>query len=264
MGVLMNDEQSNSDKQEPLEGLLRDWGADEAARSAETHPPPVVVMQSAPPEKRKGPTWIRWVPMMAAGLLLIASGVLVLFVRVRPLASGGRAAHGPAVFATEQLKRAPPDVDRELHQVREDLAGVRKAHQETEKLATKLTKDLARTRDDLRTSELALKQSLDEHDKFKSLADERSGELAQVLDDLKAARSQFGEVRREHERALNDLQRTKERLLALGEEMATLRTTNDEALAGNRKMQVELAALKARSTVATMAMQRAYLADGQF
>jgi len=128
-----------------------------------------------------------------------------------------------------------------------------------DKLAARLAKDLERARDGLAASELALRESLNQHDRLRSLTERKSDELARALADLKTARSQFEEVRRQHEQALDDLERMKERGLAMGEEMAALRKTNDEALAANRKMRAELAAVKARSALAATAMQRAYL-----
>ena len=127
------DPNNSSDR---VEGMLRRWGADEAAR---TTPVPAGPGRPVRRKRRPSPLW-RWVPVAAAALLMLAAAGLFIASRaewaaaddVAAIVVGGlmivAAAHTIREASEELLDRMPPpetvDAIRRLSESFPGVAGV--------------------------------------------------------------------------------------------------------------------------------------------
>lgn len=236
-----------------LEGLLRRWGVEEAARTTATPPAP------APPERRKRPRRVRlrWLPAAAAAGLMIAGAAMFV------ASLGERSA----------ARRQADDDRREIQALRKDLGALREALSAAQSALGDAGRRITAIADsagqfraraerlqktaDARAAELATAGG-----KLALLAGDlqtKTGELAALSDKLDA---QQGKVRAaekkmaEAEKLANANSRLQQ---AAQEELRRMRDMHARALAAERLVRGKLAAESGRLAAMWVDLQNAYL-----
>lgn len=231
-----------------LEGMLRRWGADEAARQAKVGPMPRVLPPTTQAAaKPAGVSPWRWLPLAAAAGLLVGAGAL--FVAARPWSS-------PPAGQGEELAR----LRQANQQLQADADGARLARAEAER---KLKDERAASR------------SVADDPEYKRLADaeaearRRAVSLEEALGakdkDLKAAETAMKGIQdkdKEYKAAQDKLRDVDRRLAAAVDEMARMRKMNDEADQARTKAQSEYSSLSGQREALLGDFQRAYLGPG--
>ena len=269
-----------------LEGLLRDWGAGEAARSSE---PPESPAPPAPPERDSGPgaasVLLRWAPAaLAAGLLVAATWFYVQTMHVetgresadaRPSAVAHEKVVVPSVEGkpTTRTRPAATELQAELAAAEEEARRFGetleskemelRSLQEQMKALREMTVPAERHREALeqarsqaeREAEAARREALVEAEKRleplrKSLED-READLAKLRVELGNLKKVLADLTEQRDEALRQKK-------AAGDALVQQRQRYDRALAeardeARRELDIQLA-------IAFANMQRAYLA----
>ena len=224
----------NSEGNDRMERLLRQWGAEEDARRQPAGAPPLERWRRA----QRRAALARWLPVAAS---------LALFAATAALVTGSRAL-APRGAETEALRTELDRTAGELHQAQASLAGAarlldQEKRQRADDVAT-LRREL-----DVQKAALAAKATQDQA-AFKNLAtslQERDEALAALQ------RSQTAQ----REAALQELRKQYDGLAA---ETARLRKAEESAVAARRETAAKLAAVEAEQASVMAMLQRAALA----
>jgi len=275
--------EQNDKSYDRLEGMLRQWGAQQAADEAASE------LFAAPKaaKRQRGPVLLRWVPAAAAAGLLLAAGAVFMLARIQRQADiaadrgGSGDTRGPAVPTTSP---AIADLSRQLAESQRDAVDARNALSDV--LADKAArdqqiKDLQRDLDKLKVSHLDIAVLMDGwKTERRKIADERKQwalkeeklksrvetaeltvaavnvELQQVRKDLAVAKAAAVSAAEN----LTELKRVKARLAAAVDELRRQQDTFRQANEQRTKAREELASLKARHQAALDQIRSVYLA----
>jgi len=235
----MNHESRQPDDR--VEGLLRQWGAEEATRLADTASAPAF----APRPRAPWAAFRRWAPLAAAGLLLVASAAF--FVAAR---SGADADLG-------ELRAQLDQAARDLGQARAALTDAQRLSREQN---DKFQQDLARMRETF----AAEKTDLAREAEARALALSRSiGEKQELLD---VAVRQLQDREKEQKDLKQKLAETNILLEGLRSNFADatlrLRKALQESDAARHDAETKLADLQKQHGVIVSLLQEVYLAAG--
>jgi len=272
--------EQNDTSRDRLEGVLRRWGAEQAAGDAAAGLP------KAPKSTKRslGLVLLRWVPTAAAAGLLLAAGAILILARM-----GYRGGMGSVTPDKRGVARTQPrqgagdthvgvlpttgpaiaDLSRQLAEARAEAAEARNALSDV--LADKVAsdqqiKDLQGKWTDLQ------RKTAGEHKQWalteaklmtlirateQSAADAR-GELKKVRKDLTIATAAAGAAGENRE----ELKRVKVRLAAAVDELKRQQETFRKANEQRTKAHEELASLKARYNAALDQIRAVYLSAG--
>jgi septal ring factor EnvC (AmiA/AmiB activator) len=235
----MNHESRQPDDR--VEGLLRQWGAEEATRLADTAAAPAF----APRPRAPWAALRRWAPLAAASLLLAASAAFFV------------AARSGADADLERLRARLDQATQDLDHARSGLAEVQR---DSGRQSTDFQQELARLRTDLE----AQKADLARQAETRALALTRSlQDKQQLLDD---ALRELGQRQKEvtdlqHKLAENDASLGQLRT-AFADTTARLRQSSEEADDARRDAETRLAALQEQHSAMLAILQDVYLAAG--
>jgi len=224
-----------------VEGLLRQWGAEEATRLAETAAAPAFV----PRPRAPWAAFRRWAPLAAAGLLLAASAAFFV------------AARSGADADLRELRTQLDQAARDLGQARAALADAQRLSREQN---DGFQQDLARLRTDLE----AEKADLAREDEARALALSRSIKEKQEL--LDAAIRQLHDRDKEQKELKQKLAETNTLLEKLRSNFADatlrLRKALQESDAARHDTETKLADLQEQHGAIVSLLQEVYLAAG--
>lgn len=268
----MNDSENNPN--DPLEQSLRRWGAQEAARSAEVPPAP------APPHRGVGAGLVlRWAPLAAAAVLLIAAGWLFQASRSGPVPepAGGPIIDDVAVVpppvATTQpdskelklLREENQELRDKLDQAKKQLIAFSAPFQEQiAELKASLEGETSRHKTDVQELAASLRVQQDRAD-TQTKANEALGEkLATAEQRIAALEKEKGPLLAAAEElpALKTrMDSVQQRLAAAAEELKRARTSYEQAEAAADQAQRRLLAWQAQRTQLALAFQQMYAAS---
>jgi len=247
----MNEKDDNRNQAgEPLESLLRRWGAEEAAREGRPGDMPEPAAPPAPRRSVRPASWAaRWLPL-AAGIVLGVSGLLGL------LAARGLRSQTSA--EVEGLRGDRDTAVRELQQVRTDLADAeqrrvrRQSEYESELAALRgrLMTEITESENAAARREAALSALIAEQ---KVLVASMTGNLAEARRNLSGA-----------EEALRASRTAMERLReGHAADVSRLEAAVDDAATARRRAEEHLARLQSLYEAMLPVMQQAYTAGGE-
>ena len=264
----MSEMRDNTDQR--LEGLLRQWGADEAGRSARAHLEP-----SEPPRRLWGPVLLRWAPSAAAAVLLLAAGTVFLAWRAgrdqpdeaMSPGSADQAPEAPASPTAEQVQAQIRKIIAENEKLKSERDGLQGA---MDRIAGQHAAALKTLRDDHGALQTQFREQGEKSQLARSTAIERA---KQAEGQLKVSKAELATVAADRDRARADLK-------TAGTQAGRLKTRVDEltrregeirkeygaaakALAeANEKAAAELAQARRRNELLRKEFQRLYLAVG--
>jgi len=261
----MSDEQDNT--AERLEALLRQWGADEAGRVAKER------LQATQPTRRPWQgTVLRWVPVAAAAVLLLAAGTLFALLwhfrgpDSRQRGELARAATGPTTATSmpsvaalqaqireviteneklkaerDELKTARIEADGKwvtaLKTHREEMAALR---EQSEEEIGRLKTSLAAAKDEFAKTDLALKAMAKDLAVATAARDKALADLnvsARAAEQLKTKVADLtrrqGEIEKEYAAATKALAEANEKL---GRDLLAARRRNEQMRAEFRRV----------------------------
>jgi len=246
----------NADPKNPndrVEGMLRRWGADEAAR---TTPVPAAPGRPVRRKRRPSPAW-RWVPVAAAALLtLAAAGLFVASLGERS------AAERAATEDRDELGRVRASLDKANATLAASTTELATSREESRKQADRATQADARA--------ARLQKLLDDGSGSLTEATNRVASLRKSLDakgkqveDLSAKVSSLEKDVAAADKALADARKKPttdpSRQAAAMEELNRMRDMHGRALAAERKARADLQLSEARKQAMWADFQRAYL-----
>lgn len=249
----MNDERDNTN--ERLEGLLRRWGAQEAANRS-TPGAFVPGRQASISPRGSGGLW-RWAPAMAAAVLLAAAaGVyhLALETKARDVA---------VTPARPEPAQTAPAESAELARLRAELAAEKATARESAKALEDKSKaltdaamaaeagkaELAAAGKRVEEAQAALEEARRQGGQVQERLTAAEAEKTKIEDQLKQARG-AGEV------AAAKLKRVQQ---ALVDETAQLRQMHADAVAGEAKARAELQRGRVSQAIVVAGARKAYL-----
>ena len=238
---------------ERMEGLLRRWGAEEAAEHA-----PQVALPS--PRRSAGPV-APLLPYAAVAAAALAVGLLVATVIPRPAETVG--------LSTQPADDEIANLNADLSKAQRDIAGLRA------RLGV-LDADLRTERERFETDLAELRTDRDHHKAEATAAAVREKALKQTLEGqqarltaLAAAEKQLAQARIDlaaAKKALTQAQAQRDdssrKLAAAAVELAQIGESYKKALAASTALEGEVKALKDRQAARMADLQRAYLAGG--
>lgn len=246
----MSDEHDNTDKR--LEGLLRQWGAQEAA--ARSAPGAFVPDRPAPRHDARGWLW-RWSPAMAAALLL--AGAVGVFVMA------DRKVHATAELSPPMPVRVAPKEDGEVARLKAELAQKESAGQMSARELEAKNKALAEATLAAEAGKgqlAALSKRLEES---QAAADQWRGKVEQSQSRLAAAEAQRADLDEQLKsaKAVGEAGAAKIKKLqqALTDETAQLRQMHADAVAGETRAKAELQHGRASQAIILAAARKAYM-----
>jgi len=248
----MSKQQDNSN--EPLERMLRRWGATEAIENTSAPAAPGRAA-SVPPRRRKKPPIInfRWISAgVAAAVLVAAVGFWLGSMLPRPTANQGigwRKTVEPEAKLKQQLAMAKAQRDATTRRAAKETLALRTTLAEKQRqyeadkrmLLGKFETRLAELRHETRTKTAALTE-----------AKKTSLQLAKELDELQR---KWLESDAKAAHTDEDLKKAKRQLR---EETARLRKMHNASLASAEKVRSEVADIRARRARELAELQRAY------
>jgi len=264
------------DSTEPrLEAMLRRWGAEEAARSAEAPPAPGLA-----PRRPVVALVLRWVPTAAAAAMLVAAAGL--YVAARP--GGPQAQHAgiieevptrpampPTRSATVPTQPArPPHVD-EIDRLNDRIVALQGLVSERDSKLKSLAELPAQVRD-LQT-QLDRERKRHQSDVKEFLASVQAGKkaAADLTTKLTAAEKRIASLEKDNKslapaaaelpKATSQVKDLRARLAAAVGEMERNRKGREKADADAAETRRQIALLKARHAATVAAFQRTYLAS---
>jgi len=268
----------NDTSRERLEGMLRRWGAQQAADEAASRLP------AAPraTRRRGASVLLRWLPTALAAGLLLAAGAVFILTRIERQAhiAAGKSDQDVGGTRTSVLPTTGPAIEylsRQLAEARKEASDVRNALSEA--LADNAARD-RRIKDlhrDLDEAAAANRRSEGLRSRFtelqKQLALERAKvasvtktakRLAAAEEELKTARKELAAAKAAAimaaDKSLDELKRTKARLSVAVAELKRQQDTFRQANQQRTKAREELASLKARHRAALDQIRSVYLA----
>jgi len=234
----MENRQDNSD--ERLEGMLRRWGADEAA--SDYRPGEAPLAAAGAPARRGWRMSAVWA--VAASIIAVAAAAVTIHLTTGPPTEGADRpeAHRAALQALEaeaarlrgELEQAGDDLEaagKEMEKSRGELAAT-----------TRQAEDWKAKYEDLRDVKLA---------ELKLRMDAAQRVIAEREASLELVKEHIEKLRKERDDALAKSQAEppeRKRLAAAIEEMRRLQKLHDEALASKRQLEDELVKLRARQS----------------
>lgn len=251
-----------------LEHLLRQWGVEEASRSAEPPEPPDLRSRRSRPRA----VLLRWAPATAAAVLLVAAvGLLLTSSHQADMGLSARS-EGPAAAKAQPAERVARLRD-ELQAARTKLARLHEQQEQHNKQLEAARREYQGRLDELEgTAERLRRQreGLQEREAALELAVADSEEdLRRVREELAGLKQRNRELAAEAEKseaANKALARARERLEGLRKqyvaETQRLEKSRSQTAEALREGQAELARLKARRRMLLANMQRAYLGVG--
>jgi uncharacterized protein YlxW (UPF0749 family) len=247
----MNADPNNSNDR--VEGMLRRWGADEAAR---TTPVPAAPGRPVRRKRRPSPVW-RWIPLAAAALLtLAAAGLFVASLGERS------AAERAATEDRAELGRVRTSLDKANATVATAATELNASREESRKQADRAVRAEARTAE-LQTLLDGSGGSLTEATKLVASMQKSLDAKGKQIEDLSASVSSLEKEVAAADKALAESRgktRTDpSRQAAAMEELNRMRDMHSQALAAERKVRGELQILAARKQAMWADFQRAYL-----
>ncbi|MDP6545261.1 MAG: hypothetical protein QGH60_14845 [Phycisphaerae bacterium] len=259
----MNDQ--NDTTRDRVEGLLRQWGAGEAANQASAG-------LSAPPapkrRRSRGGVILRWAPMGVAAALLLAASVLFMGARMEPPHS----TQAPRIAGDSALAgpRTQPDLSGELAEARKQAIEARRQAAEAR---TALSEALVQKQtDDLRIK--GFKRDVDELTvamrRWDSLDKTYNSTIAKLKKSMLEDQAELEKVRKELADAksagvktpadIEELKGLKIRLAAAVKELKRQQDTFRSANVERDKAKEALAVVKARHHATLDQIRRVYLA----
>ena len=259
----MNDQ--NDTTRGRVEGLLRQWGASEAANQAadQLSTPP-----APKPRRSRGVVLLRWAPVGVAAALLLAAGTLFMQSRMgfHGSAQGPRT---PADFVYEAPRTQPADLSGELAEARKQAADARRqASEARDALAEALVQKQA---DDLQIK--GLKRNRDElaaeYAKQAGMVNKHASIVLEIRQRATDAEAELEKVRKELADAkaagiktptdIEELKGLKVRLAVAVKELKRQQDTFRTANAERDKANEALAVLTARHHATLDQIRRVYL-----
>ncbi len=233
-----------------VEKLLRKWGAEESVRSLGALPP----MRLDGPAARTMSPWLRWGPLAAAAVLLVAAGGLFVASLPWQRTPPGRLNDLPA--ASERPEDQPANLKREIAQLREQLEQAlsrydaqaveyRQAMSRLDREKTQLAAALSRVEAGRTALETDLRRE-------KSLLADARVQLGRDEDELAGLRKRVST-------AESQLVSERKRLSAAAVELAKVRGMRDRAIAAGRGTREQVLALRAGHRGRDAQFQRMYL-----
>lgn len=247
----MDADRNNSNDR--VEGMLRRWGADEAAR---TTPVPVGPGRPVRRKRRPSPFW-RWVPVAAAALLMLAAAGLFVASRAERSAAERAATEDRDELgrvrasldkANETLKTAGTELAASREESRKQADRARQAEARTAGLQ-KLLNDGSGSLTEATTLVATLQKSLEAKGKQ---VEDLSASVSSLEKDVAAADKALAEARKK-------VQMDPSRQAAVMEELNRMRDMHGRALAAERKARADLQVVEARKQAMWADFQRAYL-----
>jgi hypothetical protein len=243
-----------------LEGMLRQWGAEEAARRYRHVEPP----------RRSAVGWTfrviaTWAAVAATLLIAVAVGLLLIGHTLR---GGEPPATAPA--DRQQIDRLETELAKARGELEVLRAGRLKDGKAMVDLMAQLSEQELRYMEDLAELEAELeklrKGSAGEKAKLagemKRLAgrlDAQDKELTAAGAELAKTKAELIAARADAARSVKQMEDLRKRLLAAAAELARAAKTHQDALAAGQQAARELAALKARHRTTVASLQRLYL-----
>jgi len=210
------------------------------------------------PDRRLGGLLRRWAPPAAAAALLAAA--VAVFLQ----ASGGMSDAEIAMLKADAARAGRLEI--ELAELRRGLAGrqselaaLRGELSTAQGQAAAAGEELGRLRQRLRSVELSLASAEAQRRSARALAKKRLADLAAARAKLVAARGDRDLAIQRQQAASAETRKHKDRLMALGREIERLRASSEEALVTSRRLEAELAKLRAEKAAMMLNVQRAYL-----
>jgi len=236
-----------------LEGMLRRWGAEEAARTTQAPPAPIVRIERGA-SVRLASRWVRWGPPAAAAAMLVAAALLAL----RTGDDGGEHRERLAIANSkvQELQAALNEARIGMQEAQVELAAAEAAKAAEEQVMRKTIDDL---RKQMESAESNFRASTERQVAIQKLIGEKDAAIAAMRVKLAAAEAARDEAARREKESAAELVRVGQKLAALAEEMTALREMNDKAVASARKARQELSGLRARNSAMLLAMRQAYL-----
>ena len=252
-----------------LEALLRQWGADQAGRVAKTHlatKPPVL-----PPRR---PAVLRWVPVAAAAVLLLAAGAVFLASRMDRPETGPEAASRDAV--TPRPTSSPSDAAVQA-QIRQIIAENEKLRSERNDLKAAMLKVDGKWVTAIKTHQEQIaalqKQAEQDTERLEGSLRDAAGKLKQADLALKARTKELADATGRRDKAVAELKasgqnagRLKARVDQLTQQQVEIRAeygvATEALVKANDKLGAELAAAKRLNERTRAEFQRLYLAAG--
>ncbi|MBN2581911.1 MAG: hypothetical protein JXL80_02510 [Planctomycetes bacterium] len=234
----------NRQPQDRVEGLLRQWGAEEAARQAAGDGLPSRVAAAVPGRRTGGMSLlVRWAPLAAAAaLVIIAGGLFVATYGVRT-----DRASVPSLHAVET------DVPRlMIRELESRLADTEAALQQSQKKLATATELLAEAKAARTATPLTMEGGAADSNlgKQRRQYDGPLGDDGRRLEETREQASQLAEVRGELEKIRHEF----------AAETSRLRSLYEETVAANGRLETELGTMKARQAAVLDHLRRGPLA----
>jgi hypothetical protein len=253
------------DNQDRLEGMLRRWGADEAARQVPAGPMPDPNEIEAASRRSAGSAW-RWLPLAAAaGLLVGAAGIFL--ASGQWLGGGGRGNSDPKTAGdlkadADRLRLLNQELKDELDKAILARAQARQLAMDETSKAGELAKEVERLKKDGGTAQKDLQTQFEKLQEDLKAKEKEFAEANDILTAVKKDRSRLIAVVKDLSESQGKLEMTEKRLAAATEEMGRVRKMYDEAEASKQKTQLEFSALTIQRAALLLDVQRVYLGEG--
>ena len=236
-----------------VEGMLRRWGADEAAR---TTPVPAGPGKPVRRKRRPSPVW-RWAPLTAAALLMLAAaGLFVASLGERSVAERA------ATEDRDELGRVRADLDQANATLATATTERNASREESRKQADRAALADAR-RAELQKRLDGSSESLTEATTLVASLQTSLDAKGKQIEDLSAEVSSLEEKVAAADQALAEagkkVQMDPSRQAAVMEELNRMRDMHGRAMAAERKARAELQVMEAQKQARWADFQRAYL-----
>ncbi len=246
---------------EKLEPLLRQWGGDEASRTADVPPAP------APPGRAGGALTpvLRWAPLAAAAVLLVAAAWLyVESLRNARLPGPAPIIEEIPIVATrpdqeqiDRLKNQAAELRRQLAESETRLAALAKLPEKLKALEELRESDRVLHLAEVKKLNVGLEATTKARDDLGgkvAAAEQRIAALEKEKQALQPAGDELAKVKTQ----LSDLQK---RLAAATEELARSRKEHDAAIAAAKEANRQADRWNTRQQELILAFQQTYLAS---
>jgi len=254
------------DNQDRLEGMLRRWGADEAARQVPAGPMPDPDEIEVASRRSAGSAW-RWVPLAAAAGLLVGAAGIFLASGQWLGSAGGRGDSDPKATGglkadADRLRLLNQELKDELDKAILARAQSRQLAMDESNKAGELAKEVERLKKDGGTAQKDLQTQFEKLQEDLKAKEKEFAEANDILTAVKKDRSRLITVVKDLSESQGKLEMTEKRLAAATEEMGRVRKMYDEAEASKQKTQLEFSALTIQRAALLLDVQRVYLGEG--
>ena len=247
----MDADRNNSNDR--VEGMLRRWGADEAARTT-----PVPAGPGRPVRRKRPPSplW-RWVPVAAAALLMLAAAGLFIASRAE-----WSAAERAATEDRDELGRVRASLDKAnatLATAGIELAASREESRKQAERAIQEGISRARLQGLLDDSNRGLTTATTQVDSLQKSLDVKGKQIEALSASVSSLEGDVAAANKALVEARGKTQMDPSRQAAAMEELNRMRDMHGRALAAERKARADLQVLEARKQAMWGDFQRAYL-----